>query len=139
MIKEDYVSFETAMLLKEKGFNEKCREYYVKSKECGIEFYSGGTCDYNTVEGLVCSAPTLQRVMKWLREVHHLHIEIGIGADIESTFGYMPVIYGVLEKKRLYGGMFVPMADVEDIVDYTPETYEKAAEEAIRYCLEKLI
>ena len=28
MITEDYVSFETAKLLKEKGFNESCYTYY---------------------------------------------------------------------------------------------------------------
>ena len=28
MIQEDYVSFETAKLLKEKGFDEECQKYY---------------------------------------------------------------------------------------------------------------
>jgi hypothetical protein len=33
MIKEDYVSFEVAKLLKEKGFNEICRAAYEVTKD----------------------------------------------------------------------------------------------------------
>lgn len=55
MITEDYVSFNTAKLLKEKGFDEECQQYY-------------GDYKY--------SCPTLQMAMKWLREVHNLFIFI---------------------------------------------------------------
>ena len=54
MITEDYVSFETAKLLKEKGFDEECQQYYG---------------DYRY------PCPTLQMAMKWLREVHNIAIE----------------------------------------------------------------
>jgi hypothetical protein len=57
MITEDYVSFETAKLLKEKGFSEKV-----------ISFYPPGDIQ----------RPTLQMAMKWLREVHKIFIHIAI-------------------------------------------------------------
>lgn len=47
MITEDYVSFEIAKLLKEKGFDEECQQYY-------------GDYEY--------PCPTLQMAMKWLRK-----------------------------------------------------------------------
>ncbi len=51
MIEENYCSFETAKLLKEKGFNERTNMPHVD--------------DY---QRLVCYIPTLQMAMKWLRE-----------------------------------------------------------------------
>ena len=55
MIQEDYVSFETAKLLKEKGFDEKT-----------ISFYPPGDIQ----------RPTIQMAMKWLREIHRIDIEV---------------------------------------------------------------
>jgi hypothetical protein len=54
-ITEDYVSFEIAKLLKEKGFDEKV-----------ISFYPPGDIQ----------RPTLQMAMKWLREVHNINLNI---------------------------------------------------------------
>ena len=55
MITEDYVSFEIAKLLKEKGFDEECQQYY-------------GDYEY--------PCPTLQMAMKWLRNVHNIHFVV---------------------------------------------------------------
>ena len=86
-ITEDYVSFETAKLLKEKGFNSKCIAYYLVFNE-NIKFYEcnnlGQSLPYvsndawkiilrNPLESGYAT-PTLQMAMKWLREVHNLHI-----------------------------------------------------------------
>lgn len=43
MITEDYVSFETAKLLKEKGFDEKCQKVYMYTGKC--------VCAPNFMEG----------------------------------------------------------------------------------------
>ena len=66
-IGEDYVSFETAKLLKEKGFDQSCATYYLKDKQ-------------------VYAAPTQAMAMKWLREVHDIKIMICPCAD--GTYGY---------------------------------------------------
>ena len=57
MITEDYVSFETAKLLKERGFNERTNMPHVD--------------DY---QRLVCYIPTLQMSMKWLRETYNIYV-----------------------------------------------------------------
>ena len=54
MITEDYVSYEVAKLLKEKGFDEMV-----------ISFYPPGDIQ----------RPTHQMAMRWLRDVHKLSIE----------------------------------------------------------------
>lgn len=67
MITEDYVSFETAKLLKKKGFkSDNCHTGY---DENGSFFWYG---DYSKDRKGVMDAPTLQMAMKWLREVHNI-------------------------------------------------------------------
>lgn len=73
MITEDYVSYKTAKLLKEKGFDEKCRQYYYKDN---LIHSRSGVCNeelnnYKEV-GEGWSAPTLQMAIKWLEETHHI-------------------------------------------------------------------
>ena len=72
MITEDYVSFETAKLLKEKGFNEGCRAHYGTDGSFSYEKYeveASGCEMHNAI-----LAPTLQMAMKWLRNTFHLEI-----------------------------------------------------------------
>ena len=78
MIQEAYVSFETAKLLKEKGFDEECWYWY---EEDG--YFNASNDDYgfqsnsdHISNDFICSAPTLQMALRWLREVHHIFIEI---------------------------------------------------------------
>ena len=74
-ITEDYVSFEMAKLLKEKGFDECTRAvYYVSDKSI---HYSTNPSNYNN--GLyvaIMGAPTLQMAMKWLRRIYNVNIDI---------------------------------------------------------------
>ena len=67
MITEDYVSFETAKLLKEKGFNERLLTFYItdKNKKEGcfqIMAFSDDKID-NNHSNLCYLAPTLQMTM----------------------------------------------------------------------------
>ena len=112
-ITEDYVSFETALLLKKKGF-----------EQVGCEK------QYNT-EGYLCVgycygpvAPTLQMAMKWLREVHNLYIDIRININ-NSLYSF-----------KIYS---VGIGGARAFTEYRIKSYESACEEAIKYCLEKLI
>jgi hypothetical protein len=143
MIIEDYVSFETAKLLKEKGFDEKCFQYYmiyakwdgVPFQDYAIEFrrlYSEDEPLINS-KGLKCfseernkhsvfSAPTLQMAMKWLRKEHGLFIRIT--EDITGS-----IFEWSIYQKNYGCRMFT----------YVEDSYEKACETAIKYCLEDLI
>ena len=126
MITEDYISFEIAKLLKEKGFDEGCRARYGTAGSFSYEKYeieSGGCEIHNAI-----LAPTIQMVMKWLRHVHGLHIAIlwDCGAYIgKDSFCYHISDMNNYENKGWYKIGF--------------ESYEEACEAAIRYCLENLI
>ena len=111
-ITEDYVSFETAKLLKKKGFDEKCNSYFISNNEIAL---IANKRNFNK-HGIYLSAPTLQRAMKWLREVHDIKIMIRPYAD--GTYGY----------EILNGFWYVNF-----------DSYEDACEAAIKYCLENLI
>jgi len=90
-ITEDYVSFETAKLLKEKGFvaNDKIyKAYNLKDK---FLINSDGNFNYDTE----IPAPTHQIVMKWLREIYGYFIEIDYdsyetenGDSVVTQIGY---------------------------------------------------
>ena len=106
MITEDYVSFEVAKLLKEKGFDEECQKYY-------------GDYKY--------PCPTLQMAMKWLREVH--------GIDIPIDIRFWTDDEGVDVKSWRY-----TVYHTDEIEDFgQSDTYEEAAEAAVKYCLENLV
>lgn len=133
MIREDYVSFETAKLLTDKGFNEKCRAFYVKSEEYGIDlFHTERSHNFNDVYPPRTSAPTLQMAMKWLRKVHHYYIQVMLdGWACGGHLGYYVVI------QKTDSDFEMMLQDAVDEVFY--QTYEEACEAAIKYCLENLI
>ncbi len=123
MIEEAYVSFETAKLLKEKGFDEICNWYYkidrlliyIPNVVCSVA-YSSLSADSREL----FPRPTQQLVMRWLREVHSIFIEL-------HHYDYP-------------GAQFVWYIWGKN--NYEPQranTYEEAVEEAIKYCLENLI
>ena len=122
MIEEDYVSFEIAKLLKEKGFEGRMHTFYTEE---GTEMESAYVVPSNFFP---IYRPTLQMAMKWLREVHNLHIQPEITAWPRK--GYFVEIY--LYKNRHNNFEKVPFVEHK-------ESYEEACEIAIKYCLENLI
>ena len=120
-IKEDYVSFEIAKLLKEKGFpQDTFRCHYIIDGNIHYKKFENrcGFGDYDII------APTLAMAMKWLREVHNIDIfpwKIGKG------------IYSCAIFNSITG------QDLSSNKDFPSERYEETVEEAIRYCLENLI
>ena len=134
MITEDYVSFEIAKLLKEKGFDEKCHmcwDEVTKTMESADEYATN-----SELLATYISAPTLQMAMKWLREKHNKIIIIGISLDDRTSSTIDHYIAGIWYVPKNNGGTFC----------YTSPTpyggypsFEEACESAIKYCLEKLI
>ena len=130
MITEDYVSFETARLLKEKGFNEKVICYYDDGGSLNLNKFVEFQCCNQGYGSSVFAAPTLQMVMKWLREVHNICITI----YPDKAKGYEAVLYDtkdnveiILQSFGVYGSHIFG------------DSYEEACEAAIKYCLENLI
>jgi len=121
-ITEDYVSFEVAKLLKEKGFNYPCRAVY--SPKGTVRHYLKEEVSAHNLKGHKKLCPTAQMAMKWLREVHNIDIcAFPYQADY-ILYSYNVKIY---KDKEIY----LTITD--------SKTYEEACEAAIKYCLEILI
>ena len=122
-ITEDYVSFETAKFLKEKGFtSEKC---YTAYDDNGNFFWYG---DYSKDRKNVIDAPTLQMAMKWLRKVHNLCIvPLPVVTDDDGEGGCLWKYTISMKLKVLF--------DSENLY----ESPEIALDDAIKCCLENLI
>lgn len=155
-MQDQLISFETAKLAKEKGFNEYCshnfdingkfsgftgyaimRNY---NKNSNIHLYDTDT-EENINPDLLCTAPTQSLLQKWLREVHNLYVGIDLyhmqGEWIGPTYQYQ--IYKVYnaEKER------------EDDLDITGQpncyhsennskTYEEALEIGLQEALKQI-
>ena len=125
-ITEDYVSFETAKLLKEKGFDEPCAWLY--DNQGRKEYVSAYHLPWpnSELEEDEWSCCTLQMAMKWLREVHNRFIEIC--TDRAHNFKY------IVFRPAIYDKELDCLWESDNF-----STYEQACEAAIKYCLENLI
>lgn len=132
-ITEDYVSFETAKLLKEKGFkgysiftiyDENAANAYFKELE---EKHLPHCSDDPKLKEFYYTKPTLQMAMKWLRDVHHLFIWISLNPSKALPYYYQvfrtdkPENYVIYIDSNFYG------------------SYEMVCDSAIKYCSENLI
>ena len=134
-IQEDYVSFETAKLLKEKGFNVLCYgRYSVRSKELHLDttrpYNNGGIYHY--------SAPTLQMAMKWLREVHLILYTIYHSLE-SGELRFLWRIEKLEQDKKHYVEELPGIEEYYKDSDESFTTYKEAEESLIKYCLENLI
>lgn len=125
---EDFVPFEIAKKLREKGFNEKTFGFYlfpIKLPQYPITYI---TKNYNKKDNFY-SAPTISQVLKWLREEKNIVIMIDLWLA-----GYSAQIY--IEISEWNDGF--------DWKDYYNDfdcykTYEQAALAGLKYCLDNLI
>lgn len=122
MIREAYVSFEVAKLLKERGFVESCYgSYSVRSKE----FHLDTTRPCNNGGNFLYCAPTHQMAMAWLRTKHIIIVVQPEYFNADGTCSYWGVDIWVDDNYEKLQGDF--------------PTYEEAVEAALKYCLENLI
>ena len=143
-ITEDYVSFEIAKLLKEKGFPQEYNNYHsmvyneedyedkyeVQRMVLKTQIVKAGTLSSYPV-GVPepkCYCPTLQMAMKWLRNTFHLEIYPFHDAIQENNDWWYRI---ELHSKGC--------SLTEHESDAIYKTYEEACEEAIKYCLKNLI
>ena len=129
MITEDYVSFETAKLLKEKGFDEPCVwAYDPNSASFSKSYHEPKNSTLNEYE---YSQPTLQMAMKWLRETHNIFIELSAGETNGKTwydFDIIPI-----------NGREIAWNHYNNLPVVECNSYEEACEAAIKYSLENLV
>ena len=145
MITEDYVSFEIAKLLKEKGFPQEYDiyhsmvyneedyedEYEVQRMVLETRLIKAGTLSSYPigVPEPKCYCPTHQMAMKWLREEKNIFIVIE------------PHVYDYInEKNKSYScSLWVGDNYYEYLESKDYPSYEEAVEAALKYSLENLI
>ena len=131
MVTEDYVSFETAKLLKEKGayfdtdrvYTSIGRAWEINMKQFKKQF------DYEVSNYI--QRPTLQMALKWLREVHKIFVEPIVAIDLNGEYHYC---------FRLLNSICKDILEPKDLVRIGfKDTYEEAVEVALLYALKNLI
>lgn len=138
---EDFVTFEIAKKLKEKGFKESCFGWYYPSEVCGFDYktiivFNNSAYRGSNYKDMLVShkdekyvdAPTIAQVLKWLREEKELHIEIYMYHNC-----YLFEIYNTI----IYDADFTQKSEKYSEIEY--ENYEQAAIAGIEYVLDNLI
>lgn len=125
MTKEAYVSYETAKLLKEKGFDEPCKSYFIDNVDYIDTSYSTEELTDLHMGVWETLRPTHQMACAWLRKEHHIHIIPEISDPSELEPKYYCMIWNTLTNQSY----------IIDIFD----SYEEAVEVALKYVLENLI
>ena len=95
---EDFVTFEIAKKLKEKGFKEPCLCHYVgedivynlESPIANNQLWFSHNSYDNIWHRDNIDAPTISQVLKWLRKEKDIYISIFIDDDSDT-----PVTYGI--------------------------------------------
>ena len=143
MTQEDYVSYEVAQLLKEKGFDWECLAHWFVGTERNFSI-SKTPQNWNEVKTDLdwLSCPTHQMACNWLREKHQLHISVDVSPLYGKTkdekgrntcgllyWHYMASGEWMNEKYNPFQKAFVVSA----------ESNEQAIEKALRHSLENLI
>lgn len=137
------------------SFDEEC-DLKDAGLEDEIEYVEGGFCyDYsyanNKKDTDIWAAPTFQTVMRWLREIHHIFLVVDYNYECTDK-SYIYKVYhlgenGKPERFPIWGVSYdIDGNQHKEIVSYRDfelsyfdyATYEEAADEGIKYCLENL-
>jgi hypothetical protein len=138
-MKEELITFKTAKLAKEKGFNINTKDVFINTCKLGgsnlhidLEPNDWNTLDFS-VDNIYYSAPTQSLLQKWLREFHNIHIVVTVNSDNE---GDEPVkwywSYTMKYNNSLDDDAFNAFNDDEF------NTYEEALESVLETCLSNL-
>lgn len=118
MIQEEYVSFETAQMLKEAGFEYNGEYFYDKHGNVEPGLYA---------EDDNYPRPTQSFAARWIREVHGLHV-------------YAKITYNYIMNKYPWG-YWVQRVSCDTIIDFDTEfdSPESAMEAGILFSLKLII
>ena len=130
-MKDTLVSYETASLLREVGFNEITDYYYPVG---GNEHEPIRTTDYWNMYGSVIACPTQSFAQKWLRDVKHIFVYVENWYDDEND---------VIRNDRFYWVFYTEIIANIDNESFDDEetkytTYEAALEVGLQAALNYL-
>ena len=139
---EDFVPYELAKKLKEKGFKEQCLAYYTKDSDFYYNTSYGSDVEnafksFNSRSNHICGkridAPIICQVLKWLREEKKISIEVNIHCSLKWMCGIYDFSDGIADFTQYdYNG-------IDDTVYILYDSYEQAALAGIKYSLDNLI
>lgn len=130
MITENYVSYEVAKLLKEKWFDGKVSAYY-HIWDNGSYICTALEFMHSEAPHLYIPAPTHQMAMKWLRDVHKIHIETTAYPHSDGCFYWGYKIMKI--RKDIVFGYY------QEDTNAGFNSHEEAVEEALKHILENLL
>ena len=124
MIEESYVSFDTARMLKEAGFEANLKTMYVEEEKDEWAFWDSGAkrSDYNYFDDTI-ACPTQALAARWLREVHRIVVDATFIPP--STDGNAWRYFIGEMDDMVWNGDYVPS-------DEFYETYEAALEAGLK-------
>lgn len=123
IMKEDFVTYDLAVKLKEKGFRERVRGHYKSENHlsvCSEPMNCNGSASGDI------SAPQIHEVLKWLRKEKR----IDAGAVWDNRDGKWVGYVNEMDMPDLVG---------EYVLSDTYESYEQAALAGIEYVIDNLI
>lgn len=135
-----FVSYDTALILKEKGFNEPCIAYYSNKVDepsfCENRNIFGDYVLIRTLPQRGISAPLFQQIINWLDEKHSVHFSFIHSNDIYNE--YTVRIYKDLNKST-YTSFYLMNGDndfdesqmMKVFISYT-EALDNAIERALK-------
>lgn len=136
MIKERYVNFEVASLLRDKGFDEPCRGVY-EEKVLRINTL----CDwFNSDFSEYVAAPTQAMACDWIEKQYGIFIQIN--RDNQYYEGREVIALTKEDKERGHMTMYYARVFDKHSVSNTTEHYdsiESAYNEVLKYVLSNLI
>ena len=135
MIQEQYITFETAKLLKKKGFKEITQAYINADEEVYMLPFEQGVYELSDKQ---YPYPTQQMAMRWLREKRRMDICLGVKVfepQSGKITGYSAHIW---YKPSNNEGICCYWVDPPNKQECW-ESYEDACEASIQYCLKELM
>lgn len=141
----EFVNYEIAKKLKEKGFIELCLAYYTNDDTLYYNYsHRAGACyrdcylshnfmPKDSVSGKFVDAPTISQVLKWLREVKGIDVLPQRGHINIDNNGKVTRYYNV----NIYFERWFACTLDNDEQDYS--TFEQAAIAGIEYVLDNII
>ena len=102
-MKEQFVTYEIALKLKELGFDEYCFAHYCNEdlitktailKSSTMQYYQQNNINpSNQYKDQKCTAPLWQQVIDWFREVKNIIVEVWYDNTQDDGFSWLYEIY----------------------------------------------
>lgn len=148
----DFVTFEIAKKLKEKGFDWEESPFYSEqdrdewkhknSYEIPNPTYNKDIPFDSETQTMVAPHISIQKAMKWLRNEKKLHIGPCILADTDTDADGKIIneyVYWSFSVTNIETGDMIYFDNYEHIDDKRFDSYEEAVYAGIEYCLDNLI